>query len=160
MVCLYIWKRGICFPNQSAFSEDYRKLFFKGNSYFFGEIFALTVSSFLQVSLIQISSWYVEYVLSFSDLNKKKNQTPQMLIETKAYALMVQKTVMMTQQWNTEVKPPPIWEKHHHLNPSQWNKIVNTTLTQNIKNIKVTPACEMLDVYEIVPYKKWSHRTF
>lgn len=38
--------------------------------------------------------------------------------------------------------------------------MVNTTLTQNIKNIKVTPACEMLDFYEIVPYKKWSHGTF
>lgn len=35
----------------------------------------------------------------------------------------------------------------------------NTTLTQNSKNVKLTPACEILTFDEIASYKN-PHRTF
>ena len=97
--------------------EDYRKLFFKGNSQFFWEIFALAVSSSLQASLIQISSWDIQYVHSFSDLNK--NQNPQMLIETKDFCPNGAKNCHDDKIVKHRAKKTPIWKKHCHLNPSQ-----------------------------------------
>lgn len=64
--------------------------------------------------------------------------------------MMVPKTVMKTQHWNTELKKH--WCGKNIITwIHQWNKVVNTTLTQNIKNVKVTPACETVDFYEIAP---------
>lgn len=84
MVCVCIWKQGTYFPKESAFSKGYRKLFLKEIHNYFWNFFALKVSS-LQGILIHISSWTIQYMYLFSVLNKKKIQTPQMLIENKAF---------------------------------------------------------------------------
>jgi len=66
-----------------------------------------------------------------------------MLTETKAFVLIFQKTVMVTQQWNTELKKTLIWKKCCHSNHSVK---YNGQYHLNTKhNIKVTPACETLD---------------